>query len=104
MVSWTASRFLTTNLTQSQVFAAPPYNLSSQSIGFMNFAVLIGAFIGLATNGPLSDWIAARATKKNRGVREPVMRLPTMIPYVCLMILGNFVVAFGYQQKWDWKV
>lgn len=104
VVSWSASSFLTINLTQTQNFAAPPYNFSSQSIGFTNFAILVGAMIGLATNGRLSDWIAARATKKNKGIREPEMRLPTLIPYVIIMLLGNFVVAFGYEHKWDWKV
>lgn len=44
----------------------------------MNFAILIGAFIGLGTAGPLSDWVSARATKKNRGIREPEMRLQAM--------------------------
>lgn len=104
VVSWSASSFLTLNLTQSQNFAAPPYNFSSQSIGFMNFAVLVGAIIGLTSNGLLSDWIAARFTRKNRGIREPEMRLPAMIPYVIIMLIGNFVVAFGYERKWDWKV
>lgn len=104
VVSWSASSFLTLNLTQSEVFAAPPYNFSSQSIGFMNFAILTGAIIGLVTAGPLSDWVSMRATKKNRGIREPEMRLPTMIPYVIIMIIGNFVVAFGYQHQWDWRV
>ena len=104
VVSWSASVFLTVNLTQSQVFAAPPYNWSSQSIGFTNFASFIGALIGLATNGPLSDWISMRATRKNNGVREPEMRLPAMIPYVLIAILGNFIVAYGYQNSWDWRV
>ena len=104
VVSWSASSFLTINLTQAQNFAAPPYNFSPQAVGFTNFALLAGTVIGLLTNGPLSDWIAARATKKNRGIREPEMRLPTLIPYVLIMCLGNFVVAFGYQHKWDWKV
>jgi hypothetical protein len=104
VVSWSASCFLTINLTQSQNFAAPPYNWTSQSIGFTNFAILVGAFIGLATNGPLSDWISMRATKRNRGIREPEMRLPAMIPYVLISILGNFIVAFGYEYKWDWRV
>lgn len=37
VVSWSCSNFLILNLTQSQVFAAPPYNMSSQSIGeFLN--------------------------------------------------------------------
>ncbi len=99
VVSWSCSSFLTINLTQSQNFFYPPYNFSSEIIGFTNFAILIGALIGLATNGYLSDWISARATRKNGGIREPEMRLPAMIPYVLIMILGNFVVAFGYQQK-----
>lgn len=55
VVSWSASSFLTLNLTQSQAFAAPPYNFSSETIGFFNFAILIGTLIGLVTAGPLSD-------------------------------------------------
>lgn len=104
VVSWTASSFLTLNLTQSQVFAAPPYNFSSSKIGLFNFAVLVGALIGLVTAGPLSDAIAARLTKRNRGIREPEMRLVAMIPYVIIMFVGNIVVAIGYQKHWDWKV
>ncbi|KAK5115255.1 hypothetical protein LTR62_001455 [Meristemomyces frigidus] len=103
VVSWSCSSFLTLNLIQSQNFAAPPYNFNSQDIGFFNFAILIGALIGLATAGPFSDWVSARATRKNRGIREPEMRLTAMIPYVLIMMLGNFVVAFGCQQKWPWQ-
>ncbi|KAJ5175840.1 uncharacterized protein N7482_001717 [Penicillium canariense] len=103
VVSWSASCFLTANLTQSQAFGAPPYNWSSQSIGFTNFASLAGAMIGLLTNGHLSDWISMRATKKNGGIREPEMRLPTLIPYVVISIIGNFIIAFGYEYHWDWR-
>lgn len=104
IVSWSASSFLTLNLTQSQAFAEPPYNFHSQTIGFFNFAILIGSFIGLATNGPFSDWISMKATRKNRGIREPEMRLPAIAIYMVIMVIGNFVVAFGYQYKWDWRV
>ena len=78
VVSWSCSSFLTLNLTQSQNFAYPPYNYNPQNIGFMNFAILIGALIGLATAGRFSDWVSARATKKNKGIREPEMRLLAM--------------------------
>ena len=78
VVSWSCSSFLTINLTQAFVFAEPPYSFNPEKIGFMNFAILIGAGIGLATAGPLSDWVSARATKQNRGIREPEMRLPAM--------------------------
>ena len=104
VVSWSASSFLTLNLTQSQAFAAPPYNFRPLTIGFFNFAILVGGILGLVTAGPLSDWISMKLTKRNNGIREPEMRLPTMIPYVAIMIIGNFVVAFGWQQGWDWKV
>lgn len=103
-VSWSASCFLTLNLTQSQEFAAPPYDFSSQTVEFFNIATFVGASIGLATNGPLSDWVSDRATRKNGGIREPEMRLVAMIPYFIVMLIGNFVVAFGYQYKWNWKV
>lgn len=102
IVSWSASCFLTVNLTQAQAFSEPPFNFSQSSIGLCNFSVLVGAFIGLATAGPLSDWIAMRATIKNGGIREPEMRLPAMIPYVLIMILGNVLVAVGYQHRWPW--
>ncbi|OCK75960.1 serine/threonine kinase 16 [Lepidopterella palustris CBS 459.81] len=103
VVSWSCSSFLTINLTQSQAFAAPPYNFSSQNIGFMNFAILLGALIGLATAGPLSDWVSARATRLNNGIREPEMRLPAMIPYVIIMYIGNIVLSIGYQHTWPWQ-
>lgn len=104
VVSWSCSSFLTLNLTQTQAFAAPPYNWSSQSIGFTNFAVLAGALIGLATAGPLSDWVSAYLTRRNKGVREPEMRLVAMIPYVVIMYLGNIIVSVGYQNHWRWQI
>lgn len=103
VVSWSCSSFLTINLTQSQVLSLPPYNFKPETVGFTNFAIIIGALIGLFTSGPLSDWVAARATRNNGGVREPEMRLPAMIPYVVIMFIGNIVVAVGYQKKWPWE-
>ncbi|KAL1653763.1 hypothetical protein SLS61_003547 [Didymella pomorum] len=103
VVSWSCSSFLTINLTQSQVLSLPPYNFRPATVGFTNFAIIVGALIGLFTSGPLSDWVAARATRKNGGVREPEMRLPAMIPYVIVMFLGNIVVAVGYERKWPWE-
>lgn len=104
IVSWSASCFLTVNLTQAQAFSEPPYGFTPQKIGFFNFAVVIGQLLGLATAGFLSDWVSMRATRRNNGIREPEMRLVAMLPYVLIMIVGNFIVAFGYQQHWDWKV
>jgi MFS family permease len=103
VVSWSAGVFLVVNLSQSQVFAAPPYNFSSQTVGLFNIAILVGAMIGLVTSGPLSDWVAARLTARNGGIREPEMRLLTMIPYVVIMIFGSIIVAVGYDRGWPWE-
>ena len=69
----------------------------------MNFAILVGALIGLFTAGPLSDYVSSRSTRRNNGIREPEMRLPAMIPYIIIMYLGNIVVAVGYQHHWPWQ-
>ncbi|MCJ1282464.1 hypothetical protein MMC26_001787 [Xylographa opegraphella] len=103
IVSFSSTCYLMITFIQSQAFAVPPYSFNQEFIGFMNFASLIGALIGLFTAGPLSDWVSAKLTRRNNGIREPEMRLPTMIPYVIIMLLGNFVVAFGLQNDWDWR-
>jgi MFS family permease len=102
--SWSASNFLVVNLTQSQVFAAPPYNFSPQNVGFTNFAVFAGALFALATAGPFSDWVAMRQTIRNNGIREPEMRLLALIPYTVLLFLGSLIVALGYEYQWPWEV
>ncbi|PSK33644.1 hypothetical protein B9Z65_7531 [Elsinoe australis] len=93
VVSWSCSSFLTLNLTQSQAFAAPPYNISPGNIA-----------IGLASAGPFSDWVSKRLTLRNKGIREPEMRLVAMIPYVLIMFIGNIIVSVGYDRKWHWAV
>lgn len=103
VVSFSSSGFLLANLTQQQAFAPPPYDFSSQSVGFTNFAILAGGFFGLLTSGPLSDWVADYLTRRNNGVREPEMRLVAMVPYVVVMIIGCVITGVGYQRKWPWE-
>ncbi|KAK4082430.1 uncharacterized protein Triagg1_2242 [Trichoderma aggressivum f. europaeum] len=103
-VSFSASGFLVANLTQQQFFGAPPYNFSAQAVGFTNFAIFTGSMIGLLTSGPLSDWVANFFTKRNRGIREPEMRLIAMLPYTLIMMIGLIVVGVGYSRLWSWKV
>ncbi|KAK9448254.1 major facilitator superfamily domain-containing protein [Limtongia smithiae] len=102
--SFSASSFLVINLTQSQVFEVAPYNMNVAQIGYTNFGLWIGATIGMFTAGPLSDWISMRATKKNHGIREPEMRLPTLIPYGICLFVGSMVTMFGYYNEWRWPV
>jgi hypothetical protein len=89
-----ANALLVVNLIQSQALAAPPYNFDPASVGYANFALVVGGIIALVCAGPFSDFVAMRATKKNHGIREPEMRLPALIPFVAAALVG-LVVSIG---------
>lgn len=68
VVSFSSSCFLVLNLTQSFVFAAPPYNFSPAAVGFTNFAILGGAVLGLIS-GPGGDYLSRWSTRRNNMIR-----------------------------------
>lgn len=102
MLAGPADLLLFFNITESVVFAAPPYLFNPQQVGYTNFAFVVGALLGLATAGPYSDWVAARATRKNRGVREAEMRLPALWFYMIISMLSLILGGIGYQRQWAW--
>ncbi|KAF2443687.1 MFS general substrate transporter [Karstenula rhodostoma CBS 690.94] len=102
MLAGPADVVLFFNITESVIFAAPPYLFSPQHVGYTNFAFVIGALLGLATAGPFSDWVAARATRKNNGIREPEMRLPALWFFMFITILSAILGGIGYQRHWGW--
>lgn len=104
VVSWSCSCFLSILLTQSMVFSAPPYHWTVAEVGFTNFAVLVGATLGLATAGPLSDLLSKWSTKRNRNIREPEMRIPAIFPFAGILAIGSSVVAVGYAKSWNWPI
>ena len=78
VVSWNACSCLTVKLSQAQAI------------------VVVYQIVELAAGGPLIDWICMRELERYEGIREPKLRLPGMIFYALIMILGNFLVAAGY--------
>lgn len=102
MVAGPADLLLFFNLTESPVLAAPPYLFRPDQVGYTNFAFAVGALFGLASAGPFSDWVAARATRKNGGVREAEMRLPALIPYMIITMLSAILGGLAYQRSWAW--
>ncbi|KAF3061378.1 Protein HOL1 [Daldinia childiae] len=103
-MGFAANSLLALNLTQTQVFGAPPYFFTPDQIGYVNFAFVVGAIIALVTAGPLSDWIALRRARANGGVLEAEMRLPALVPYICANLVGMVVTAVGYERSWSWEV
>lgn len=102
-MGFAANSLLALNLTESQVFAAPPYLFNSAQIGYTNFAFAVGAILALLTAGPLSDWVALRRAKRNGGVLEAEMRLISIVPYVCACLIGMVITAVGAQRGWPWE-
>lgn len=102
-MGFAANCLLALNLTESQVFAAPPYLFNSAQIGYTNFAFAVGAILALLTAGPLSDWVALRRARQNGGVLEAEMRLISIVPYVCACLIGMVVTAVGCQRGWPWE-
>ncbi|KAJ4408929.1 hypothetical protein N0V82_009584 [Gnomoniopsis sp. IMI 355080] len=103
-MGFAANCLLALNLTESQVFAAPPYLFGAAQVGYTNFAFFVGAVIALVTAGPLSDWIALRKARRNGGVLEAEFRLLSVLPYVVACLVGMVVTAVGYQRGWHWQI
>jgi hypothetical protein len=86
---------------QSTVLGEHPYNFTPGQVGYSNFAFVVGAFMGVATAGPFSDWVAKKLTIRNGGIREAEMRLPALIPYFFLVAIGNVIGSLAYDRQWD---
>ncbi|OQN97625.1 hypothetical protein B0A48_16489 [Cryoendolithus antarcticus] len=103
MLAGPADLLLIFNLTESGLLGSPAYGWSPSAVGYSNFAFFVGGIVGVATAGPLSDWVARRATIKNNGIREAEFRLPALIPFVCFFIISHVVGAVGYDRLWPWQ-
>jgi hypothetical protein len=86
-----ANSLLDVNLTQSQALSAPAYNFAPSSVGFANFALVVGTIIGLAVAEPFLDWLAMRATRRSGGIREPEIQFPALILFIIACVVGMTV-------------
>jgi MFS family permease len=103
MLSFSAAGLLTLNYIQSAALTAAPYNFNNAQVGLTNLALCCGGTLGMFTAGPLSDWVAMYLTKKNRGIREPEMRLISMVPFIITSAIALTVVGVGFDHKWPWE-
>lgn len=88
--SW--SSVITTS--QSEYFAAPPYNFGTIGIGFLNLPPLVGSIFAAIWSGPISDLSIQFFAKRNKGVFEPEMRLYLIVlPFLCC---PAGILMFGY--------
>lgn len=88
----------------SQLFGAADdaYRFDSQAQGLVFLSPFVGSVLGTYLCGPLSDRIATYYTKRNGGVREPEMRLPTCALAAALVFLGALVTGVTYRYRTHW--
>ena len=102
MLAGPADVLLIFNLDESALLAAPPYLWNTSQVGYSNFAFFVGGLVGVATGGPLSDYVAKRLTARNNGVREAEFRLPALLPFALVTVVLHVVGAVGTQRQWPW--
>ncbi|GAA5868595.1 hypothetical protein JCM8547_003198 [Rhodosporidiobolus lusitaniae] len=87
----------------SQIFSAPPYNMSVGAVGIVSgIPPLIGTLIGTFISGPASDFTAKFLAKKNNGIYEPEYRLVVMVLF--LVFGGAGFYGWGLQTSSSWVV
>ena len=88
----------------AQLFAPPPYLFNSNAQGLFFLSPFVGSLVGTYLSGPMGDWIANWSTKRNNGVREPEMRLPTCLVAAFLTFFGALWFGLAYEAKTAWPV
>ncbi|PWY97373.1 MFS general substrate transporter [Testicularia cyperi] len=80
------------------------YGFNAQKVGLCFFAGLIGSVLGIWLGGVLPDFISHRAVVRNRGLREPEMKLPSIVPAIIAAPLSLVLYGAGIHFSWHWIV
>ncbi|KAK7529286.1 major facilitator superfamily domain-containing protein [Phyllosticta citribraziliensis] len=89
------------NYTFPIKIVAPPYNWSPENSGLIALGNIIGYGLAIPFT-PTSDYLAARLTRKNNGIREAEMRLGVMLPAMVVGPIGLIVYGMVAQRNLHW--
>ncbi|KAL4922763.1 major facilitator superfamily domain-containing protein [Aspergillus aurantiobrunneus] len=88
----------------AQLFGPPPYGFNPQNQGLFFLSPFVGSLFGVFFSGPGGDWIATLFTKRNHGIREPEMRLPTCLLAAVFTFFGALWFALAYERQLHWAM
>lgn len=80
------------------------YDFDSYQVGLCFIASIIGSLIGIPAGGHLGDLVADYFTRRNGGIREPEMRLPTMVLSLVTTPLSLTLYGVGIHHQLHWIV
>jgi hypothetical protein len=104
LIAWTV--FIGVML--AAIFLGPPLFWSEVETGYAYVGPFLGAVLGFAVSGALSDWSAGYLTEKNGGIYEPEFRIVLVIPQLlfgCMGLYGFGITANGtLEGRFGWAV
>ncbi|KAJ9626975.1 hypothetical protein H2203_003433 [Taxawa tesnikishii (nom. ined.)] len=89
------------NYTFPIKIVAPPYSWNQNNAGLIALANIVGYALAVPFTAS-SDWLAARLTRKNGGIREAEMRLGVMLPAMIIAPAGLIVYGLTAQYNLHW--
>ncbi|KAF2434953.1 putative MFS transporter [Tothia fuscella] len=100
LIGWTV--FL--GIILAAIVLGPPLSFNEVQTGYMYTGAFVGAIVGFALSGLLSDTSAKWMTRRNRGVWEPEFRLVLVIPQLILGCAGlyGFGITANNTVKYGW--
>lgn len=90
------------NATTSPVLSAAPYNWSTSQVGLIYLGPIIGAALGCIWSGVIADRLTLMLTRRNRGIREPELRLWPLALSAILSCAGLIIWGVGAQYNVTW--
>jgi len=94
--------FLVAMSSNIEVAFEATYHFESWQVGLCFLGAILGSLLGIPAGGHLGDKWADRATQRNKGVRDPEMRLPSMIPCLFTAPLGLVLYGVGIERRLHW--
>lgn len=93
MIGWTV--FI--GVILAAIFLGPPLFWDEVSTGYAYIGPFVGALLGFAIAGGLSDWSARLLTRRNGGIYEPEFRILLVVPQLVIGCMGLYGFAITAQ-------
>ncbi|KAI8632364.1 MFS general substrate transporter [Xylariaceae sp. FL1651] len=94
--------FLVAVTSNVAVAYSEAYGFNAWQVGLAFIAAILGSLIGIPAGGRLGDMVADWFTKRNGGVRNPEMRLPSLTLSLITTPLALILFGVGIQNKLHW--
>ncbi|KAI0430238.1 major facilitator superfamily domain-containing protein [Xylaria sp. FL1042] len=78
------------------------YGFEAWQVGLAFISAIIGSLIGIPAGGKLGDLMADRFTRRNGGIRDPEMRLPTIVLSLITTPLALILYGVGIHKRLHW--